>query len=673
MALDYLSWNDRLAAHFFRPENAGRRIFLYINPSELEQVSEGERQDHFVAAVIAGPPWITRHRQGVCQKALQAGRGWRERNREFPPYIAYLALFVLAAGIDGEFASHAYYPRLRALLGEDSAASQYPSFDDMLTLWDDLERWANEEKEGKLGIFRSEIAGGWIHVGLPVAQTILTQHERDCLPALFSESGLAPGTPASEEQVAIALLANGRNRLRRGTIRLLESERNNTARQLLLQTAREELEDWDGSCRNDEQPSQRTSGALRLCLAYDSISGRASVRMRCKTGQEFPEGGLSLHCEQIEELIVCRDNANGWSTLLAVEDTHAPLDPRRLDWTRQTSMRTEDGGWILRHPASPVRIFENGGPYGLPDFIESIRLPASGSFYLICHNTASKLIQEWGHSSCAAFDQLPLDSGLPADWSLFSGRDVQSDRLVRNTYPSLALDSTVGLRCEGGVQHSRNGYFTFGLPRVLLEGSADGITLRGGSKALVATELANVFDIPSESAESGKITIEAIRGDEVVARKNLYISDDPVTQPAEPVWLDAFGNPLNDAGEGVVWGTEVRGSYVDSEMFFIPELRGATHFVLLGRIAGQIAEMPDEGYPRDWQPVWAIVRGRRNTAYFCGTGLPESEPSVEKLLDIRRVRRWKEILWHGRKRTAAPPDAALVQIWERYQRVAGAL
>ena len=181
-----------------------------------------------------------------------------------------------------------------------------------------------------LGLFRSEIAGGWIHVGLPVAQTILTQYERDSLPAIFSESGLAPGTAASEEQIATALMVNRRSWLRRATIRLLETDRNSNKEQVLLQTAREELEDWDGNYQDENEPGVRSSGALRLCLGYDAISGRASVTMRCKTGQEYPEAAL-LFTGQLDEVIICRDNANGWSTALAIEETHAVLDPRQLD------------------------------------------------------------------------------------------------------------------------------------------------------------------------------------------------------------------------------------------------------------------------------------------------------------------------------------------------------
>jgi hypothetical protein len=162
----YLQWNAALAAHFFRSDMAGRPVHLYVTEDLLTELGKliGLAPQSFVQAVKAGPPWATR--QGLCQRALQSLAGWRSRQLSYPPYVAYLALFVLAAGMEGDFAPHAYHPRLRDLLGEESRAA-LPSFDRMLVLWDDLERWSHRDMQGSLGLFTVTIAGNWIHVGLP--------------------------------------------------------------------------------------------------------------------------------------------------------------------------------------------------------------------------------------------------------------------------------------------------------------------------------------------------------------------------------------------------------------------------------------------------------------------------------------------------------------------------
>src|SRR5262249_26499416 len=137
-AMDYLSWNDALVDHFFKADRAGRQVYLYVTEELIRMLGEGEGLGiaDFAAAVKAGPPWPTR--EGLCQRAMQGLDAWRSRDRQRPPYVGYLALFVLAAGIEGDYAPHAYYPRLRQLVGYPDG-STLPSFDRMLELWDDLE------------------------------------------------------------------------------------------------------------------------------------------------------------------------------------------------------------------------------------------------------------------------------------------------------------------------------------------------------------------------------------------------------------------------------------------------------------------------------------------------------------------------------------------------------
>src|SRR5438132_12245691 len=109
---------------------AGKPVHLCVDRDAIVQAGRRFSGDveGFLSTVKEGPPWAT-HR-GLCQRALQTLEGWRDRDLRYPPYIAYLTLFVLAAGVEGEFAPHAYYPRLRSLLGE-GPGGVLPSFDRM--------------------------------------------------------------------------------------------------------------------------------------------------------------------------------------------------------------------------------------------------------------------------------------------------------------------------------------------------------------------------------------------------------------------------------------------------------------------------------------------------------------------------------------------------------------
>src|SRR4028118_212020 len=165
--MDYLKWNNSIAAHFFKNEMAGRSVHLYVTKELITHIGQESGADFsdFIEAIKIGLPGAKR--KGLCVKAWETQENWL-RELDYPPYIGYLALFVLAAGIEGDFATHSYYPRLRKLLGEEPTTGQYPSFDRMWKLWEDLEKWSHEDKSGELGIFNSNSVGKRNHIGLPI-------------------------------------------------------------------------------------------------------------------------------------------------------------------------------------------------------------------------------------------------------------------------------------------------------------------------------------------------------------------------------------------------------------------------------------------------------------------------------------------------------------------------
>ncbi len=222
----YLDWNDALAAHFFSPGKSGQPVHLYINEELISELGRpvGSGVPDFISAVKRGPPWVTRDSLG--QRALQALEGWRDRRRTYPPYIAYLCTFVLAAGLEGGFAQNSYYPRLRHLLqlpGEGSI----PSFHRMYELWEDLEQWSIFDKGGELGVFKARVVGGWIHVGYPIAQIVLSEGEQRALPGIFSSAALDPTSLPPTGELARLLRLHGGERLRARTLRLLLTLRTN--------------------------------------------------------------------------------------------------------------------------------------------------------------------------------------------------------------------------------------------------------------------------------------------------------------------------------------------------------------------------------------------------------------------------------------------------------------
>lgn len=670
--MHYLPWNDLIAAHFFKPENAGRRVRLSVGASVIDDLAAlaDTSRDDFVAAIKTGPEWVTRTRQGICQKALQTMEGWIERGLQYPPYVGYLAFFVLAAGLEGDFAPHAYYPRLRTLLDEPPTTGQYPSFERMLELWDDLERWANIDKKGELGQFQAEIAGGWINVGIPVAQVILSETERQRLYAIFAEAGLDPAATPSDEQMASVLTEHGYHRLRPRTLQILDAHLNANAeiRELLISAALEELREWDGEFDSEDSQQIQINGTLRLCGRVDRIARRVQFRIRCKSSHDIPDEGVVLSLAGIGGRLRFSDYLNGWSTELAHDETGEAVDGAALDWGAGTSGRAEELEWRFRLPASEVRIFEDGATASIAGIIEISRLRKDRPFYLACTSKVTDLIENWGKSQCAGFADLGIGTGIPDGWKLYFSNGAHSDALIRARFPSLAFNATIRILFENGVRSSGSQYFTFGLPQIAIDGDIGDFEVSCDGHQLIAGEDGR-YTIPTEMRASGRLSIEVRSGEDILTRRSLFVSDDVPAFARHAYGADQFGRVFEHEDADAFVAGAVGGSAVTAYGgFFLPAPQHRGRRIFIGRVPGQIISLGAGEHPGDWNPVWAIqMEGRRGSVVFCGTDLKDSHPESNQNQPRRLLQDWKQALWYCRKRIEPPRHRALKKLWAEYQ------
>ncbi|MEG4969241.1 hypothetical protein QUB11_21725 [Microcoleus sp. B6-A1] len=671
--MDYLSWNNSIAAHFFKPEMAGSTVHLYVTEKLITDIGQERGADFsdFIAAIKTGPPGVTR--QGLCVKALQSRDNWQQRELDYPPYIAYLALFVLAAGIEGTFAAHSYYPRLRTLLGEEPTTGQYPSFNRMSELWEDLEKWSNQDKSGELGIFNSTSIGKRNHIGLPLAQTLLTEEERRALPAIFAAADLDPISYPAEGAIALLLVKHGRKQLRERTLSLLKETRDSDElRQALLEWIIDELRDWDGTA--EDSGKTQIYGILRLCCKLDSIAKRASLSLRCSTKHEFTEEDLLLFLEDNSQAFSCYEDSGGLSSPLICESDGKPLVGCEFDWLKGLQVRSADSKWCFRLPASPIRVFVNGDSQGLPGIVEVRQLPTQKPFYLAAHQECLELLTRWGESSCQGFEKLQIIDGLPSGWHFFKAQAACSDELIKQKYPILALPTNVRLELAGGIRLERgNKFFKFAPPKLVLQGANESIKVFGNNKLLDCTEAAGIYELPADTAET-KLLIEARSGDDIIKRCSLLLVENySLPSQSNAPQFDRFGKIHTGENESAgVSGAWVQG--VDFPDFnfntFLP-IQGKQRIFYVGKEPGQIAICPAESLPTDWEPVWAISKGRhRGQAMFCGTNLSESEPTISKCKDRKKMREWKEILWYDRKKIYPPDRSNLKALWKQFQKEA---
>lgn len=667
----YQAWNDAIATRFFNPDRAGEPVYLFVTQEVLAEVGQqlGQSPDGFIAAVQAGPPGVTR--SGHCQRALQVADGWRDRGYAYPPYIAYLALFVLAAGHEGDFDPRDYYPRLWDLLGEPRSGTP-PSFDRMWELWQDLEQWSMHDRHEELGAFEARIVGGKDLIGFPLAQTVLTEAERRALLQIFAAAGLEPGTVPAGRELRRALAVHGRYTLRRQTIAALEREGDALA-DAILDVAADSFMEWDGQVSAPAGApgaiSQVTAG-LRLCLDVDRVARRSIGTVRCHSKRELPADGLTLEGDPAG-VLTCAAYLPQWSAPLALADDElaTPFAPDSSAWDAGLSLTDSRLGWTLRLRPARVRAFAEATSQQLPGLVEIHEIPRRGPFYIaFAAPTAAEMVS-WLESDCVGWQEIELSSGLPTGWTFGWVEEASTDSGPRDVDETLGFLERRTIELLGGIRAGAgNTFFAFAPPRVALVGAMPEDELLCNGASVERADLGEEpYELPEDVPLDTRIGLELRSGGETVKRRSLYlVSGAGWHLDALLVSRDGYG-AVSDAG--TIAGAQAP----DSESPFIPDPlttpgldSEAARVFFIGQATGEICVWPTDGLP-SWNPVWAIdLRRQRGTALYCGRSIDSDAPRRAENANRDAVRLWRDVLWHRRKRVAEPAEPSLKVLWRQY-------
>lgn len=562
--MDYLSWNDSIGARFFAPEAKDRRVYLYVTADLIREIGKPTNVglSDFLAAIRKGPEWASHG--NVCERADQCLSGWRRRKLQYPPYLAYLGLFALAAGLRGDFASNAYYPRLRKLLGETPTSGTYRGFSTMRNLWEDLENWTQRDMRGSLGIFQARVTSRFIHVGIPISQTIFSEQERLALPSIFADAAIDPASTPSEALLLDALIKYGGSRLRPRTRTILE-ERTKSEEEFeaLIDVVIQELAEWDGTVTplGEETTRRSIAGTARLLCELDSVSELMQVRLLCRSRHEFPEDGLLLKFVGDPEQYRCDEFRDGWSTALRSED--GEFDAAEVDWCSGIRLREVNRNWRFSLSSSPVRLFVNGASQGLSGYVEAQRLTPNTPFLLLVREDCENIIEEWGRTNgCSGLKRIDIQRGSPKGWGTFSASYAIDDALVKDAFPALSFPTTIQICFEGGVSASPSTYFSFALPKVSVIGASPSAALFCNGKSL-GTCSPSPLQVSGKFSGDPKLTFEVRSGKQTISTRAIYVQTGIAWPDVEPrSWCDSNGESCNVSTEPRVAGSLIVGSEV---------------------------------------------------------------------------------------------------------------
>jgi hypothetical protein len=315
----YADWAKALKEHFFRPENAGRPITLFVDDDLIAMLHGGDLTTavtNFIDEVRHRlvEPMVGRPFDEIYRQAHEWRRRWPIDSPS--PAMPLLAATVLAASrmarddVRGISPSN-YYVHFCDIFGRPKTQQLQTAYGEAIPhLWEDLREWIDTIMAGKYGHSTITRHPDWTRIGYALSQALFRQSDRDKLPDFFRWMGIAPHADLEPQEALVyfrrwAMSAN----LSLGAHRMAnnKSYEDQLAHVLLSAAAA-----WDGSYR-DEQ-GRRTG---RIVVALHFIDNpRGEIRLYGERPEAFP---LEMVFKDAEGLpFPLRSSGGGWYDLTPI-------------------------------------------------------------------------------------------------------------------------------------------------------------------------------------------------------------------------------------------------------------------------------------------------------------------------------------------------------------------
>jgi len=489
--MTYLEWNNSIARHFFNPDHAGKDIQLFITKQEIINLAKGNFKEtsdkeiwiDFLRKLKFGLPGSGEF-PDIFDKALHSFHFWKrlvpkkaigDSDIRYPTYISYLVFTVLPLiEIQGDYNANNYYDRLDDFIKENNLTqinkgSELQNLRGKLkgidNLWNDLSNWANEIKNGELGIFKSIVFTHttWRFVGKPFSQCVLTPKAIRKLPDFFYVSGLTPKTFYQDEIFKNHLVRNGLTilGLKPSIIELIKKGNKDEIGQSIIETVKTEFNEWTGEeheivLKDGTEKKIRKNTVVPLKLQFKTNEdGEIAISFRAYYTTEPPP---ELKFDEFDDIY---ENEK-WSRTL------------RRPFKESFELKDVNNKWKAVFDSKNIRLLIRGGYFQLgSDFwIETEKLSRVEEIYLLCKDNIKDSIKEWCQNCCSDFRDENTLINIPSGYSLFwfknpfkSHEQFQQLKVYEN--------KTISLRAGTGLKIGYLTYLNEMLPEVEIS-NADG-------------------------------------------------------------------------------------------------------------------------------------------------------------------------------------------------------
>lgn len=492
----YFDWNIRILNSFFSRASDGEEVFLRVDSDYFDQIGQDIGGDAgFLLAVKTGPSSVNDKRRFVDKaRELLHQRKSLTLNYEdpgdldpsyigsrAPTYLPYLAVLVR----NFTKSNTNYYFNLTSDLTLDEKFNSSQMIE-LEPLWQDLMEWTYGQN-GKFGFFRKRRLGGYRHIGLPGAQSIVKQTDLNNLPICFIELQLKAGTELSENRL-VGIVEYLRTVEYFFTAGFKEALRDKEFKQPICEIIKYAFLDWDGSLpqkdrgvctstshKNDFElglsliVNQTSPATFSPCWFIPPVQDKGNFELKngdyCWSGRFSGPNGVSCK-KQIDnqQTIWQLAGENRRDNLKFELECNGSEDTESLKVSLQLP---RNGFWVLVWSLDQL----SGDPQLIPS-----DLPAHGPAYLLASPSKAEELKQY-------FEQQNPDAefiqnyGIPDNWIMLCIKDCTNLTTEQRYLPDGTNQTRVRrrmIRFNGGrtVQrgYSRM-YLPYDLPSIELDSS----------------------------------------------------------------------------------------------------------------------------------------------------------------------------------------------------------
>ena len=424
----YLAWNDAVAEEYFTGRWAGAPVYMDMEPDVLARLGRhltppgDEPEDAFVEAVAATMQLNASGRRAFSRH-VELVNAWRRDNRTGPPpclgVLGLLSLIAEAMRSDDRYRATNYTDRLcdRLAIHDDQARERLKrDFREQThVLWDELNAWLDDH-DGSLGLPTAYAFDYRVHVGIPISQALVREHDRQRLKQLFAAYRLSPGQRLPVPDMLGLLEDWVMGPYVSASFRALWVDR--ALRERIAAIACVELEAWEGGkAEEEERASDPIAPLVFVGVVRTHPAPRLVLELRVRAAHGAPATSYRSTDPSAIEYALGPCEQPQWLQL-----TPPPSTPDVLLATLK--IVDDDGFTLQREPRRLVtlKLDETDRLY-----VEVPRVELNETYLILAHRTIAALVTSY--LSIVASDGFsawgsPELGGLPEDWVAIRGVSV---------------------------------------------------------------------------------------------------------------------------------------------------------------------------------------------------------------------------------------------------------